>query len=384
MIESVFRDFLLSSLALSGLVDTRVYQNRAPQNATYPLLVIRKQDVDPTDDHGYLSQHVETTWRIMGATRNFPDLLVLREALRGLAGFSLAEASMSGRNLSFNTATTSIQSVMQGFESDQFEEESQLFTVIVDFAVMHTETVTPGIIPLPKPVIANLFLELDSRPVQESPIVTWEGTSGTGLDATGVNSPTWAKTWKNRKLGSVFMDNRAGENEHFTVDLSGLIGTDLTIFLAFFSDTMRQADDPATAGPQFIGGDGSNNRGRLSLSATAVDHPTLPGSVSFNYFDLSGDDHDTRTGNNVVSEGVVARITCRASAATGRIVRVNGVQEGSDIGTGFLLEYPNPTIGASAGFFGTKNVGWLSIHDAAVSDADILLFEAWLLQEFGT
>ena len=149
MIEIVFRDFLLASSALSGLVDTRVYQNRAPQNAVYPLLVIRKRDIEPTDDHGYLSGHVETTWRMMGAAQNFPDLLILREALRGLAGFNISEASMSGRDTSFNTPGTMIQSVMQTFESDQFEEESQLFTVILDFAVMHTETVTPGIVPPP-------------------------------------------------------------------------------------------------------------------------------------------------------------------------------------------------------------------------------------------
>ena len=150
MIESVFRDFLLQSPALSALVDTRVFQNRAPQNATYPLVVIRKRDIDPSDDHGYLAGHVETTYRILASARNFPDMVGLRRALRGLAGFSLAEAVFAGRDLSFqDPGVTEIQSVIQVFESDDFEETSQLFTVFVDFEIMHTETVPPGIEILP-------------------------------------------------------------------------------------------------------------------------------------------------------------------------------------------------------------------------------------------
>ena len=145
-IETVFRDFLLQSAAVSGLVGTRVYQNRAPQNATYPLIVIRKRDVTPSDDHGYLAGHVETTWRILGATRNFVDLVTMREALRGLAGFALPEAVAAGRSLAFqDPGVTEIQSVIQVFESDQFDESSGLTTVIVDHNVMHTETVPQGI-----------------------------------------------------------------------------------------------------------------------------------------------------------------------------------------------------------------------------------------------
>ena len=100
-IETVFRDFLLQSAAINGLVGTRVFQDRAPQNATYPLIVIRKRDVTPTDDHGYLAEHVETTWRILGETQNFPDLVTLRDGLRGLAGFALPEAVAVGRSLAF-------------------------------------------------------------------------------------------------------------------------------------------------------------------------------------------------------------------------------------------------------------------------------------------
>ena len=146
MIEVVFRDFLLQSAAMSGLVGTRVFQDRAPQNAIYPLVVIRKRDVEPTDDHGYLAGHVMTTWRILGETRVFGELVKLREGLRGLAGFSLAEAVGAGRDLSFQEpGITEIQSVIQAFEQDVFEEASQLYTVVVDFDVMHTETVLPGI-----------------------------------------------------------------------------------------------------------------------------------------------------------------------------------------------------------------------------------------------
>ena len=145
-IETVFRDFLLQSLQISGLVGTRVFQDRAPQNATYPLIVIRKRDVTPSDDHGYLAGHVETTWRILGATQQFADLVKLREGLRGLAGFSLAFAVANGLDLSFqNPGVTEIQSVIQVFETDQWEDTAQLFTVIIDHNVMHTETVLQGI-----------------------------------------------------------------------------------------------------------------------------------------------------------------------------------------------------------------------------------------------
>ena len=145
-IETVYRDFLLQSAALSALIDTRVFQDRAPQNATYPLIVIRKRDVTPTDDHGYLAGHVETTWRILGATPNFSDVVKLREGLRGLAGFNLPFAVANGLDLSFqDPGVTEIQAVLQVFESDQFDDSSQLFTVIVDHNVMHTETVIQGI-----------------------------------------------------------------------------------------------------------------------------------------------------------------------------------------------------------------------------------------------
>ena len=145
-IETVFRDFLLQSVGISGLVGTRVFQNRAPQNATYPLIVIRKRDVTPTDDHGYLAGHVETTWRILGETQDFATLVKLREALRGLAGFNQAFAVANGLDQSFqDPGITEIQAVLQVFEADQFNENSGLFVVIVDHNVMHTETVLQGI-----------------------------------------------------------------------------------------------------------------------------------------------------------------------------------------------------------------------------------------------
>lgn len=147
MIEVVFRDFLLQSAAISALVGSRVYQNRAPQNAVYPLIVIRKRQVTPTDTHAYQPGHATTTYRILGATRDYPALVTLREGLRGLAGFALAEAVAAGRSLAFQGVGTEIQSVIQTTEDDQFDEDSQLFRVFVDWDVMHTETITPGIVP---------------------------------------------------------------------------------------------------------------------------------------------------------------------------------------------------------------------------------------------
>ena len=145
MIESVFRDFLLKSPALAALVGTSVFQDRAPQNAATPLIVLRKLRSDSTQDMAFLPGHAETRYRVLSSTLTFTELVAVREALKGLDGYSIANASQAGFDTDFNTAGTVLQSAMVVFEADQFEESAQLFFLTMDWVLMHTETFTPGL-----------------------------------------------------------------------------------------------------------------------------------------------------------------------------------------------------------------------------------------------
>ena len=145
MIESVFRNFLLKSAAVSALIGTRAYQDRAPQNATYPLIVLRKHDSDGDHDHGYLPDHSQTRYRVLGASKTYDELIDLREALKGLDGFALPVSVAAGHDVDFNVPGTQLQSAVIAFERDEFEESSQLFTLITDWQISNTETYVPGI-----------------------------------------------------------------------------------------------------------------------------------------------------------------------------------------------------------------------------------------------
>ena len=147
MIESVFRDFLLKSPALAALVSDRVFQDRAPQGATQPAIVIRKLDAEGTHDMGFLPAHGATRYRVLATASTFTELVDVREALKGLDGYSVADATRQGFDIDFNTVDTVLQSAMVVFEIDQFEEISQLFTLVMDWDLMHTETFTAGLAP---------------------------------------------------------------------------------------------------------------------------------------------------------------------------------------------------------------------------------------------
>lgn len=145
MIESVFRAFLLKSPALAALVGTSVFQDRAPQNAATPLLVLRKLRSVGSHDMGFLPAHSETRYRTLASALTFTELVAVREALKGLDGYSIANATAAGFDTDFNTVGTVLQSAMVVFETDQFEESSQLFQLTMDWDLMHTETFTPGL-----------------------------------------------------------------------------------------------------------------------------------------------------------------------------------------------------------------------------------------------
>ena len=145
MIESVFRDFLLKSPALLALVGTSVFQDRAPQNAATPVLVLRKLRSEGTHDMGFLPGHSATRYRVLASALTFTELVAIREALKGLDGYSIANATAAGFDTDFNAPGTTLQSAMVVFETDSFEESSQFFQLVMDWELMHTETFTPGL-----------------------------------------------------------------------------------------------------------------------------------------------------------------------------------------------------------------------------------------------
>ena len=150
MIESVFRDFLLMPNDLALLVGDRVFQDRAPQNALPPMLILRKLRSESTHTQtDFVPGHATTRYRVLVAAASFTDLIQLRNEIKGLDGYSIANATAAGLDTSFNTAFTILQSAMVVFETDQFQEASQLFQLTMDWELMHTDTYPPGLIPTP-------------------------------------------------------------------------------------------------------------------------------------------------------------------------------------------------------------------------------------------
>lgn len=230
-----------------------------------------------------------------------------------------------------------------------------------------------------KPVIANLHREYDSRLLNETPVTDWPDSSGNASNAVGVNDPVFEVAGWGSNIPSVRTTGSA-ENYH-TWDGSGLIGVYFTLFLVW------EATDATTSatlsGPQLIGGQSSGNLSRLKVSIAPTDHATIPGAVLFDFFDLGSGVNDTRSGNNVIEEGKKYIITCRHSA-TGRIIRVNGEQEGSSTGTSHLASYNTPFIGHSEIHYGVdKRLAWFSVYTGEVTNKEIEDFECYLSGLFG-
>jgi hypothetical protein len=166
-IESVFRTWLLGSAELSDLVGSRVYQNRAPQNAVYPLVVIQRTETDPTYDHGYLPDHAETRYLVKAYAKQYAELVAVKDALRGLDGYTRSAGLLFELNAvnpdsggTFSRASTAtyldtegdevpartvqIQAVRLVNDQDTWEDAAQLFGLVQHFMVFHTEAYTRG------------------------------------------------------------------------------------------------------------------------------------------------------------------------------------------------------------------------------------------------
>ena len=241
-----------------------------------------------------------------------------------------------------------------------------------------------------QPVIANQVIELDSRPDLPDPPLdppgepnrfgTWPDTSGNGVDVSNGAAPTqpiWEEQgWdpNGRRLGVVsFRDIQ----EHMNVFDGGFglgyPGNRVTLF--FVVEVTDISTDPIVV----IGGNDNRNLRNLNVIITTA------GAVEFNYFDevpLTGD--DTTTADGLVSQGDLIQITCRAGAG-GRIIRVNGVEEGSSVGTGQLITYPTMFISNFRFLQGASmKLAWYSGHNAEATDAEILEMEAFLRGAFFT
>jgi len=239
-----------------------------------------------------------------------------------------------------------------------------------------------------QPVIANQVIELDSRPDLPDPALdppgepnrfgTWPDTSGNNVDVSNGAAPTqpiWEEQgWdpNGRRLGVVsFRDIQ----EHMNVFDGGFglgyPGNRVTLF--FVVEVTDISTDPIVV----IGGNDNRNLRNLNVIITTA------GAVEFNYFDevpLTGD--DTTTADGLVSQGDLIQITCRAGAG-GRIIRVNGVEEGSSVGTGQLITYPTMFISNFRFLQGASmRLAWYSGHNSEATDAEILEMEAFLRGAF--
>ena len=244
----------------------------------------------------------------------------------------------------------------------------------------------------PQPVIANQVIELDSRPVLPDPPLDppgepnrfgiWPDTSGNNVQVNqGANQNNVQPIWEpngwdptGRAIGAVsFRDIQ----EHMNVFDGGFglgyPGNRVTLF--FVVEVTDISTDPIVV----IGGNDNRNLRNLNVIITQA------GAVEFNYFDevpLTGD--DTTTADGLVSQGDLIQITCRAGAG-GRIIRVNGVEEGSSIGTGQLTTYPTMFISNFRFLEGASmRLAWYSGHNSEATDAEILEMEAFLRGAFFT
>jgi hypothetical protein len=239
-----------------------------------------------------------------------------------------------------------------------------------------------------QPVIANQVIELDSRPDLPDPALdppgepnrfgTWPDTSGNGVQVSNGAAPTqpiWEQQgWdpNGRRLGVVsFRDIQ----EHMNVFDGGFglgyPGNRVTLFFVV------EATDLTTDHIVVIGGNDNRNLRNLSVIINQA------GAVEFNYFDevpLTAD--DTITADGLVSQGDLLQITCRAGAG-GRIIRVNGVEEGSSVGTGQLITYPTMFISNHRFLQGASmRLAWYSGHNSEATDSEILEMEAFLRGAF--
>jgi hypothetical protein len=244
-----------------------------------------------------------------------------------------------------------------------------------------------------QPVIAEQRIELDSRgpeplPLVENPVGSgffgeWPDDSGSvtpgAVTVTGNGSPrpTWEKFgWdpNGRALGVVDFSSLSCHMNVFDGGLglgynAGPGGARLTLFFVV------EATDLTTGACVLIGG--NDNRVRRNVVVWIAQD----GAVHFDYNDGGGDDN-TETAPGLVAEGDRLQITCRAGDG-GRIIRVNGVEVGSSIGTGTLITYPTMFIGNYRFFEGAPmKFAWYSGHNIEVNDTQILEMEAFLQGAF--
>jgi hypothetical protein len=189
----------------------------------------------------------------------------------------------------------------------------------------------------------------------------------------GFPRPNWLqKGWdpNGRALGVVEFTSLSAHMNVFDGGLHlGYPSLRVTLFFVV------EASDLTTGPCVLIGG--NDNRVRRNILVAVLPD----GSVVFNYNDSGGDD-DTSTAPGLVAEGDRLQITCRAGDG-GRIIRVNGVEVGSSIGTGTLITYPTMFIGNYRFFEGAPmKFAWYSGHNTEVSDTQILEMEAFLQGAF--
>lgn len=128
-IEEAIRDKLLNDANVSALVGTRIYSSELPQKPTYPALIYERVDSERDFTMEGPSGFVESTFQIRVYAESYQEAKDLsnktRQALNGLSEIVLG---------------VRIHAIFLQSDSDEFDDDLEINSAILDFTVNHDET----------------------------------------------------------------------------------------------------------------------------------------------------------------------------------------------------------------------------------------------------
>ncbi len=232
-----------------------------------------------------------------------------------------------------------------------------------------------------KPNIANPQIEYDVRVLtlnDGDTVLTWPDSSGQGNDATrsGLTTPEFVDDGWTLGISAVRLTD--GENFEF-LEPQGTVftNTEFTFFVVF------QATD-LLDGLALVGSKVEETPPRGINIAVDID-----GTIFFNKNFIP---RNVESAPGTIVAGTRYIVSARKVDATGMILRVNGVEVGSNgdaESRTSIIGYTQPRIGqtrnivAPGGEYGLdKLIGWVGGYSSAASDAEILAMEAFLAEVF--
>lgn len=129
MIEAALYSRLTGFAGLSALVSTRVYPATAPQDPTFPLIVYNRISGSRFESLAGSSGLARPRFQFDVYATTYSSAKAVAEQIRlALQGFRGTVASVD------------IQAVNYNGDSDNYEEDSELYVVSLDFEIIHAET----------------------------------------------------------------------------------------------------------------------------------------------------------------------------------------------------------------------------------------------------